>query len=51
MSMKKTGHRPTYQILERRNRWHVRPDGHYRECIARRSDGALRVYLVREDAA
>lgn len=42
--------RPTFTILQPRNRWTRTPDGSFRrEYVARRSDGALRVILHRDD--
>jgi hypothetical protein len=43
--------RPTYDILERRQTWRLYEGQWMRECVARRSDGQLRLLLVRDEVA
>lgn len=35
-----------YRILEFRQAWHIRDGRYWREAIARRADGALRLILL-----
>lgn len=44
-------HRLTYDILERRQTWRLHNGEWLRECVARRSDGSLRLMLVRDEVA
>lgn len=42
--------RPTFTILQQTNRWTRAEDGTFRrQYVARRSDGALRLILHRDD--
>lgn len=42
--------RPTFTIVQQTNRWTRTADGTFRrEYVARRSDGALRLILHRDD--